>query len=413
MSGTDDDAVSLPQSSGSLSNGLLSDARSITNTVRGKRPWSRLENMELMWCYYKARAAGRGYQKRLKTLWDDRNPDKSFRSTNNLACQARAIINSKLLPEHELQDIQRQSSETDVSFMTDPPSLECAPPEMLSEDSLLVGGTSTDIAPQLEPLMDNLSEYERLVGCVEDCLADTSVSGDLKVAFNQIRVCLSEMGTLDLTPRQSLPRLVHNKVAKKWLCLVNMCVDKCIQKHIISFSQCDCLVYAGSLAVVQLSGQCIDRNGRRSNRGAWKVRLESQIKKCRSHVSQLLAIHRSTSLTARLQHMKSYLFKLYHIVDIPTFLIAVETLKQRITSLATRVRRNQTRLLRFWQNNTFRRNQKLLYCNFRSDSQLNYVGAPDKSNLITFRKSIFERDSTANLDGSWLPSLREKFSKEV
>jgi len=54
-----------------------------------------------------ARAAGRGYQKRLKVIWDDKNPDKSFRSTNSLACQAYAIINSKLLTEYELHDIQR------------------------------------------------------------------------------------------------------------------------------------------------------------------------------------------------------------------------------------------------------------------------------------------------------------------
>jgi len=88
MSGTEDGVVSLPQSSGSSSAGLLSDTRSKSITARGKHPWSRLENMELMRCYYKARANGRGYQKRLKALWDDRNPDKSFRSTNNLACQA-------------------------------------------------------------------------------------------------------------------------------------------------------------------------------------------------------------------------------------------------------------------------------------------------------------------------------------
>ena len=126
MSGTNDDAVSVPHSSGSLSAELPSDARSVTKPVRVRRPWSRLENVELMWCYYEARADGRGYQKRLKTLWDNRNPDKSFRTENNLACQARAIINSKLLSDHELQDIQ-QRQRADDEQLPNESKLETSP----------------------------------------------------------------------------------------------------------------------------------------------------------------------------------------------------------------------------------------------------------------------------------------------
>ena len=63
--------VLIPPSRRSFSTELLNNTLSVTGTVRGKHPWSRLENMELMWCYYKARAAGRGYQKRLKAFWDD------------------------------------------------------------------------------------------------------------------------------------------------------------------------------------------------------------------------------------------------------------------------------------------------------------------------------------------------------
>ena len=171
--------------------------------------------------------------------------------------------------------------------------------------------------------------------------------------------------------------------------------------------------YAASLAVVRLSGQRFDGGGRRNDRGAWKVRLESQIQKLRGHLSQLLAIHQSPSLTARLRHLKSSLFRLYHIVDTPSFLIAVETLKQRITCLAARVRRYQTRLLRFWQNKTFRRNQKLFYRNLGTDSKFDSTGAPDQSELVAFWRSIFERDSSANLNSSWLSQLRDKFAQEI
>ena len=100
-------------------------------------------------------------------------------------------------------------------------------------------------------------------------------------------------------------------------------------------------------------------------------------------------------------------------MDGSTFLTAVETLKQKVTSLGTRIRRYQTRLFRFWQNNTFRRNQKLFYCNFCSDPKHEYAGVLNKLDLITFWKRIFEQNASANLDGSWLLQLKDKFNKEI
>jgi len=97
--------LQYPLSGSSFSTELLSSPRCMTSTVCRKHPWSYLEKMELMYCYYKARAAGRGCQKRLKKIWDDKTPDKLFNSTNNLACH----VNSKLLSEHELQDIQQRA----------------------------------------------------------------------------------------------------------------------------------------------------------------------------------------------------------------------------------------------------------------------------------------------------------------
>ena len=55
----------------------------------------------------------------------------------------------------------------------------------------------------------------------------------------------------------------------------------------------------------------------------------------------------------------------------------------------------------------------MFYCNLRSNSKLNYVGIPDQFELITFWKSIFEHDTSANLNSSWLPQLKEKFTQKI
>ena len=105
-----DDAGLLPYPSESPATGLLDAARPLSQPTQGRGKWTREENTELMMCYYTARLEGKGYRNRLKCLWDARNPSKSFRSENNLCCQARAVIHSKLLTEFELQAIEQSVS---------------------------------------------------------------------------------------------------------------------------------------------------------------------------------------------------------------------------------------------------------------------------------------------------------------
>jgi len=104
MSGKMDDVDSVPLSDGDSSTELLSAERLVCGTVRERRRWSREENCELMRCYYKAKAAGKGYQKRLKEMWDSRNPAKVFRTMNNLCCQALNVICTHLLTVIELEE---------------------------------------------------------------------------------------------------------------------------------------------------------------------------------------------------------------------------------------------------------------------------------------------------------------------
>lgn len=98
----------------------------------------------------------------------------------------------------------------------------------------------------------------------------------------------------------------------------------------MDLSQCDCLVHASALTIIRLSDQdkTVDRIC--SKRAAWRSRLESQIQRLRCHLSQLLVIHHSVSLSVHLRHLKLHLFKKYCIKDYPSFLTTVESLKQRV-----------------------------------------------------------------------------------
>ncbi len=82
----------------------LRDLGSRSHVQNGFRRWTHNDNMELMYCYYKARPMERGFLKRMANEWKTRG--NSDRSQLQLASHKKYILNSNLLKEFELQAIQ-------------------------------------------------------------------------------------------------------------------------------------------------------------------------------------------------------------------------------------------------------------------------------------------------------------------
>ena len=100
-----------------------------------------------------------------------------------MACQARPILNSKLLSDQKLQDIQQHH----ISGRAEDVSYDCAPPELETQcgDSAPASGAFINISPQSDTL-DDASECETLLSFVKCSLTDVTISEDLKETYNQI-----------------------------------------------------------------------------------------------------------------------------------------------------------------------------------------------------------------------------------
>jgi len=85
----------------------------------------------------------------------------------------------------------------------------------------------------------------------------------------------------------------------------------------------------------------------------------------------------------------------------------VETLKQRVTCIAARLRKYKNRLLRRWQNSLFCRNERAFYANLKKET-CEKLSPPNLDDLKTFWQGIFERTSEANLQATWLSDLRDR-----
>ena len=83
----------------------------------------------------------------------------------------------------------------------------------------------------------------------------------------------------------------------------------------------------------------------------------------------------------------------------------IETLKQRITSYAARLRWYNCHLLRYQQNLLFQKNDKKFYSQLLTPVNTHNLQSPDLQEVESFWRGIFGKQSNANLEASWLPTV--------
>lgn len=359
---------------------------------------------------------------------------------NNLCCQARSVIQSHLLTDLELEELQQVSQQQSMngeilelplgSLSQEPvsnkqeelrqgsqqPSVNgCSLQEISDAVNVLTNDNMRVSSPLEHPIQhssDGENNFETLLLYVNQCLLSDDNTAELKTAFSQLNICLLEIGSLKFDIRQALPRVCETPTTRHWLTIVNDCINRVFLCSNLSLMQCDCLVYAGALTVVKLSGLSDKSRGGRCKKNGWRVRLESKIQNMRGHLSQLVAICQSTVLSVHLQRVKFKLFRIYHITDRLSLLSIIETLKQRITAFAGRLRKYRKRLQRHWQNRTFCSNQKTFYRRL-CRNVTGFIGNPDSQQVLLFWRSLFEKNSDANLNSVWLSQLKEKFAVDL
>jgi len=97
-------------------------------TSTGKHCWTRVENEELLSCYYSSRPSVRGYRKRLYDLWHQRNGSNAVYSTFNeqrLCGQAQSLLKRNYFTDVELKLLESHVLDNGhtTSAVVEPPSL--------------------------------------------------------------------------------------------------------------------------------------------------------------------------------------------------------------------------------------------------------------------------------------------------
>ena len=203
----------------------------------------------------------------------------------------------------------------------------------------------------------------------------------------------------------SLPRITINKPVLDLITSVNDSLEKVLEYFDPSLQQCVHLLYAAAATVNTL----LSGSPARRSHNSWKSRLENTISILRGDLSRLVAGGFPPSGSKKFMHKLRQLHSKHCITSLSDFSVVIETLKQKISGYAARLRKYKSRLLRQWQNKLFRQNEKRFYSELLKGTDEVHP-SPDLAALESFWKNIFENPAKANLDTSWLSDLEGKIA---
>ena len=307
----------------------------------------------------------------LKNLWDSRNPSKCSISVNTLCCHARNITTSHMLTEYELMNIQAACSGSGISAVG---------------DDVLLSDPGSPVSPVRAP---------------DDCpllFPSDKISQSLRQKF-------IEVSAMDVRARPNLPRVSVTKSVINAIDDVNQCIVSVLHNCSPSLLQCVDLLYAAASLVPEL----LPATPTRTSCGSWRQRLESNIMNLRRELSRLMAGGYPPCGSRRLLYFLQHLHSKYNITSLFDFTIVVETLKQKVSSYAARLRKYKTRLLRHWQNLLFRQDEKKFYSELLGGKDVDQK-PPDLVQLELFWRNIFENSTQAKLCSPWLDDLSSQLA---
>lgn len=348
----------------------LPGGRKPNKAIPGNRiPWTKSEQVEVMWCYHYCRLTGKDNYIAAYKLWRGRNPNiRPNIDANKLQNQRRYIQqHHKIAPAETAQiieNIQREIADNNQQ-----------------QDTTEIRHLSTD----------NTKNEDEL-GC-------------------EIRKLYKELSDRQIFQRETLPKLQLTSKVKRLITITNEVLPDIISEENVSdIESINTLTYAAAhLITFRVIKKKEKKEPEISSKQRWERRLESKISNTRKELSNLTHIFKN-KLPRDSRKAKDLLKK--HNVDIQYTLVeAIESLKQKLLATSQRLRRYKKRQEQYIQNKTFESNPRQFYRKIR-ENQIEASETPDQVTIENFWRNIYEDERTHNKNAKWIKEIeKEKRTK--
>ncbi|KAL0810285.1 hypothetical protein ABMA28_010444 [Loxostege sticticalis] len=403
-----------------------------TYDTNSRMRWTDSLNESLMRCYYTVTQLETNmttYRSKLHLKFIDTHPNLSHITPQRLSDQRRSIVNNRLLDQTVLQRIRNEVSlsltnnhEYLYAHPSISPDTEC--PEHHTYSTL------TDIQPTNKRILNyttlhsesitqntevDSTNQETLMNINSDLTSDINlnINNTFKEAFEHFT------GT-DPTTRPYIPK---QKTSKKFSAIVHHINNNILPEHLnieTDFKTLQTVIYCAAWTAATCNGAKISKTitertpltGRRKPR--WEIRLEKKKEDLRAKIGKLTQYkngNRSPTLTKQVKIIMDK-YKTHSIHEEPNTQIThfIDTLKQKLTVVTSRLNRYQTCTLRKTQNTQVHYSEKNFYRNLKNNSandtptnnSATSFNTPTSDTLRKFWAEIWEEAKDHNDDAEWI-----------
>ena len=317
-----------------------------------RRKWARCENKALLECYYSSNPNQSGYMNRMWEKWCLRYPQSKL-TAKQLVAQCSNIHKRQLLSKLEIDEVQHERCGEGAPVCEVRGEETAAPqPEIGSETptTTALSKTATDLKDKIMARMSTRQSrchLQRLSNVPSESL------------LQDVNAALSAIPTTTITETNEL-------------------------------------IYTSASVILEILGYKSNHGSHEIQYPPWKRRLETKIKEARREVSQLSEAQKGA--------MKQQVPKRYSQMAIPE---ALETAKQRLQALASRLKRytrdNEAKRI----NRLFATQPAKVYSQWQGN---NSRADPPRLETERYWKGIWEKEASHNSNAQWLVDLREDHS---
>lgn len=374
-----------------------SEIGGLAGTQEQKRQhWTREMNRSLINAYYLVTEGGKNtkkYAEKLAERWEEIYPDKKF-TGKHLIAQIRNIRTRKLLSPAELEAMKAAAQNSPVMRINNIR-------RSIHRLSFLPERDSTD---------DGVDGLQLTVEAEPD-----GTIREIREIFQE--ECLRWDG-IQMADRHRIPKIKKNKDSKTTMSTVNTALSEILNSTKNLEDICH-KVYCAAMVVnniLQTPTVTETQRTHQQRKPPWEERLEKKIKILRKEIGILHSYLKEEEVSKRvIRQVQCYSRRLKLKRKDAQYkqqlVIHMETLKQKLAILGSRLRRYHKRTKRYHQNNQFNTNQKSFFKDLgdhhRTQQESPKAADPELKEFEKYWSNIWSEGKSHNTKATWIESEKE------
>ena len=242
---------------------------------------------------------------------------------------------------------------------------------------------------------------------------DAIIVGNL---VNEFEIAIQEFSQIEPNARPTLMKLRHSAKLSHAIKLMNRTVLSRYEENVCTFEDIHTAVYCGAVAVIRFMGMKVTTSGsfekKKNQLPKWEQRLTKRIQELRRGIGRLEQYKAGNRSSKLLKHCQT-IFSTYNVHTkhektnerVTEYL---DTLKQKLSALAKRLRRYKACTDRKTQNKLFENNEKIFYRQLNNQEHTEGNGVPTKDEITEFWSGIWSQPLEHNIDAPWIEEEKER-----